>query len=49
MKRDRSCQTAKGRACCRRDLGLEVCKKNLVKSYVFDSVKRYLTTFVALV
>jgi hypothetical protein len=27
MERDRSCQTAKGRACCRRDLGLEVRKK----------------------
>ena len=28
MKRDRSCQTAKGRACCRRDLGLEVSRFN---------------------
>jgi len=28
MKRDRSCQTAKGRACSRRDLGLEVSRFN---------------------
>ena len=28
MERDRSCQTAKGRACCRRDLGLEVSRFN---------------------
>ena len=28
MERDRSCQTSKGRACCRRDLGLEVSRFN---------------------